>query len=134
MDLRDAIDWLQSAELDEETAVAVDRVLECLPAAREFDGVTRMDLDEFLGKGFLQEANRQFFHRHGLALEVITGDSGDVLGLGGVWDYRQDPEGIVFADIMCGVKAAAVQAQALRHAEVRRLMFGDTVQPVDRPV
>lgn len=59
--------------------------------------IKRMDLDEFRDKGFLQEVNRLFFHPLGLALEVIIDDeTGKVSHLGGVWDYRDDPEGMFF--------------------------------------
>lgn len=65
--------------------------------------VKRMDLTEFRDLGFLQEANRLFFHPLGLALEV-NGEWDDeekkgkftVTSLGGVWDYRDDPEGMLF--------------------------------------
>ena len=54
-----------------------------------------MDVKDFLEKGFLQEANRQFFHPLGLALSVdIAGDGNYYLG--SVWDYREDPEGMFF--------------------------------------
>jgi len=59
------------------------------------DCVKRMDIKEFREVGYLQEANRLFFHPLGLALEVIVEDDGTEK-IGGVWDYRDDPEGIVF--------------------------------------
>jgi len=55
----------------------------------------RMDLQEFKDGGFLQEVNRQFFHPLGLALEVYEKD-GEVVKLGGIWDYREHEEGILF--------------------------------------
>jgi len=59
--------------------------------------VKRMDLEEFRNKGFLQEVNRQFFHPLGLALEIIIDtDTNKVLTLGGIWDYRDDPEGMLY--------------------------------------
>jgi len=57
----------------------------------------RIDIKEFREEGFLQEANRQFFHPLGLALEIIQEEDGTE-SLGGVWDYRDDPEGIVFSE------------------------------------
>lgn len=60
--------------------------------------VKRIDLNEFKEEGFLQEVNRLFFHPLGLALEVIVDEDGNVERLGGVWDYRDDPEGIFFAN------------------------------------
>lgn len=59
--------------------------------------VKRIDIKEFQETGFLQEVNRQFFHPLGLALEVIIDTKGNVK-LGGIWDYRDDPEGLFFKD------------------------------------
>lgn len=84
----------------------------------------RIDIAEFREIGFLQEVNRLFFHPHGLALEIVTEEeceacgghgrpaprsageqtppcevchgTGQVERLGGVWDYRDDPEGVMF--------------------------------------
>lgn len=60
------------------------------------DEVKRIDIKEFRALGFLQEINRQFLHPLGLALEVIVDDEGNET-LGGVWDYREDPEGMFFS-------------------------------------
>jgi len=57
--------------------------------------IKRINIKEFREKGFLQEANRLFFHPLGLALEVEINDDGTEK-LGGIWDYRDDPEGITF--------------------------------------
>jgi len=59
--------------------------------------IKRIDIKEFRESGFLQEANRLFFHRLGLALEVKQNDNGTE-ELGGIWDYRAEPEGILFMD------------------------------------
>lgn len=60
------------------------------------DEIKRMDIKEFRELGFLQEANRQFFHPLGLALETVVDEETGEERLGGVWDYRDDPEGIFF--------------------------------------
>jgi hypothetical protein len=60
--------------------------------------IKRMDIKEFRELGFLQEANRQFFHPLGLALEVIVDEETGETSLGGIWDYRDDPEGMFFMD------------------------------------
>lgn len=60
------------------------------------DDRNRMDIKEFVGEGYLQEANRQFFHPLGLALEVQADDLTGAYYLSGVWDYRKDPDGIYF--------------------------------------
>ena len=52
--------------------------------------------------GLLFEINRKVLHPLGLALEVVcerdeqTGESKEVLGFGGLWDCRDDPEGVLF--------------------------------------
>lgn len=61
--------------------------------------IKKIDIKEFRELGFLQEANRLFFHPLGLALEVNVNDDGTE-ELSGVWDYREDPEGILFGDGM----------------------------------
>lgn len=55
-----------------------------------------MDLTEFRDKGYLQELNRRFLHPLGLAL-CMTVLEDKVTGIHGIWDYRNDPEGIIFA-------------------------------------
>jgi hypothetical protein len=60
--------------------------------------IKRIDIKEFQEFGYLQEANRQFFHPLGLALEVIVNEETGEVTMGGIWDFRDDPEGVVFAD------------------------------------
>ncbi len=57
--------------------------------------VKRIDIKEFRENGYLQELNRRFLHPLGLALEIITYENG-VETLGGIWDYREDEEGIYY--------------------------------------
>jgi 8-oxo-dGTP pyrophosphatase MutT (NUDIX family) len=64
-----------------------------------------IDIKEFREAGFLQEANRRFFHPRGLALEVVVEDDGTER-LGGMWDYREDPEGMLFGQDMIDIKKA----------------------------
>lgn len=52
-----------------------------------------------LDSGLLFELNRTIFHPFGLALEVIIDDeTGEVIGFGGIWDYREDPEGMLYGE------------------------------------
>lgn len=55
----------------------------------------KIEIKEFREQGFLQEVNRQFLHPLGLALEVSIDDTGQEF-ITGVWDYRDDPEGIIY--------------------------------------
>ena len=59
--------------------------------------VKRMDPGEFRRLGYLQEVNRCFLHPLGLALEVVTEADGTTT-FGEVWDYRDDPEGMIFGE------------------------------------
>ena len=54
-----------------------------------------IDIKEFRELGFLQEVNRKFFHPLGLALEIVIDDNDNYI-LKGIWDSRDDPEGIYF--------------------------------------
>ena len=55
-----------------------------------------MDIKEFRDMGLLAEVNRTFFHPLGLALEIVIEDDGTEK-LGGIWDYRDDPEGVLYS-------------------------------------
>lgn len=128
---------------------------------------TWIDVSEFKHEGFLQEANRQFFHPHGLALAItrvtddadggsvhtfalsaeqyerltaLVADDEDLVAavanayhyevgdayFQGVWDVRDDPEGVVFGswDDEDRAKAERVAAERERHRKAREAMFG----------
>lgn len=87
--------------------------------------VNFIDPAEFHKEGFVQEANRQFFHPLGLALSVeIDEDDGSVT-LGPIWDYRADPEGLVFADgVMDPTKTHNVAVEHARHLKAREALYG----------
>jgi hypothetical protein len=53
-----------------------------------------MNIKEFREKGYLQEVNRRFFHPLGLALEITKDNDNEFIS--GVWDYREDVEGIYY--------------------------------------
>lgn len=62
-----------------------------------------MSLKEFVDLGLLQEINRRFLHPMGLALSVVYAlgtkeESETPLRFGPIWDARDDPEGICFAE------------------------------------
>lgn len=91
-----------------------------------------IDIEEFREIGFLQEANRQFFHPLGLALEVQVDDDGN-WSLGGIWDYRDDPEGVLFVDLTSEEdidRAVRVSRELAEHREARMELFGySNIQP-----
>lgn len=61
--------------------------------------IKRIDIKEFREFGYLQEVNRQFFHPLGLALEVVIDEETGEESLGGVWDYRDSPDGIRYTGL-----------------------------------
>lgn len=68
------------------------------------DGSSKAAAEFLLDNGLLFEINRKILHPLGLALEVRretddeTGELKEVTGFGGLWDYRDDPEGVLFGD------------------------------------
>lgn len=91
-----------------------------------------MEIAEFRRLGLLQEVNRLFFHPLGLALEVsIEADGTERMG--GIWDYRDDPEGMAFVDGEISLrKAHAVAAMKAEKIPARAQLFGviGGVQPL----
>jgi hypothetical protein len=81
--------------------------------------IKHMDLEEFINEGFLQEANRQFFHPLGLALEMSKDEEGH-WSISGIWDYRGDDEGMLFGnDELSYEKRDRVAREFERHFETR---------------
>lgn len=94
--------------------------------------VKRMDIAEFVSEGYLQELNRVFLHPLGLALEVVTDEEGTPVALGGVWDYRDDPEGIFFTEGIIDPKKVGRVAQLVRARKAERQeRLGYWVQPIN---
>ena len=85
-----------------------------------------MDINEFFKKGFLQEANRLFFHPLGLALSVdVDEETGRAVGFGPIWDYREDPEGIAFIEGQISRnKVRTVKKLKKSKLKVRNELFG----------
>ncbi len=98
------------------------------------DKIKRMDMKEFQDGGYLQEANRRFFHPLGLALEVMGDDDEDgnyvAEALGGVWDYRDDPEGMRFGKaLLSPVKAEKIDKEWEEKEQTREENLGYMIQP-----
>ena len=116
-----------------------------------------MAIDQFKDIAYLQEVNRLFLHPLGLALEVAHDDVKlsilqrlhqivrrllrrhvDQEGpwrLSGIWDYRDDPEGIIYDDEYAAgeeawLKRAAVAQQMVLRGPVRRQRLGYVIQPL----
>ena len=99
----------------------------------EINPIKRIPIKEFREKGFLQEVNRQFFHPIGMALEVVIDDVGNET-LGGIWDYRDDPEGMLYGNDSMPKKSKALETLRLQEekAHVRVKRFGWVQQPLQR--
>lgn len=85
--------------------------------------IKRMDIAEFVDEGYLQELNRRFLHPLGLALEVVIDENRDPVRFGGVWDCRDDKEGLIYAKGVLDPE----KAQCIRQFEIDR-----TTERVDR--
>lgn len=95
-----------------------------------------IDIEEFMNEGFLQEANRQFFHPLGLALEAKMEDGAPPQELW-IWDYREDGEGVryseeVLASSVAKERAARVRKARALHAPARLQLWGAVIQPLGR--
>lgn len=88
----------------------------------------KMTVADFVDEGFLQEANRLFFHPRGIAISTVQ--DGDELTFGKILDHRDDPEGITFLpSLISSQKVCAVEIEKLKHIESRTALFGSPIQP-----
>jgi hypothetical protein len=96
------------------------------------NGVKVIDIKEFRERGYLQEANRRFFHPLGLALAIEVDNETGKESLANVWDCRDDPEGIYFAGDYGNdpAKAANIEREWEEKAAVREVKLGWIVQPL----
>jgi hypothetical protein len=94
--------------------------------------IKKMSVKEFRESGYLQELNRRFLHPLGLAIEVAIEEDG-VERFGEVWDYRDDPEGLIYAPgTIDPDKALRIQLEAQgKQAARKKLLKGEFVQSVD---
>ena len=93
--------------------------------------IKRIPIAKFRELGFIHEINRRLLHPCGLALEVIIDLETGEERLGGVWDYRDDPEGMRFGeDLLSGEKVRSVDKLFHSHAHIRSETLGYVVQPV----
>lgn len=96
--------------------------------ANDLRTVNRMTVREFREQGYLQELNRCFLHPLGLALEVVVYEDG-YERLGGIWDYRDDPEGLRYEDVELAENARRVSEEWYGRLIPRMNALGYMVQP-----
>lgn len=90
--------------------------------------IKRIEIKEFLNHGYLQEVNRRFLHPLGLALEVVVDNEGSYQ-LGGVWDYRDDPEGLIFSqDMIEPEKIKNIHMEWVKKTKTRLEKLGYVIQ------
>lgn len=97
--------------------------------------VKRIDIKEFREIGYLQELNRMFLHPLGLALEVIVDEDSGAESLGGIWDYREDQDGMRFAKSDVETQAFKDKAERIRQLTIkafkrRQKILGYDIQPL----
>lgn len=86
-----------------------------------------MGIKEFVDEGYLQEANRRFFHPLGLALEAYMEE-----GILRVWDCRDDEEGVIYdKGVIDADKHDHVVAEFAKRDIARFRAFGFVTQPVE---
>lgn len=94
--------------------------------------INKMSIKQFRTNGYLQEVNRRFLHPLGLALEVFV-ESDGTESLSGVWDYRDDPEGVTYGpldDPNSQWKYATVEDAWRTRRPAREAALGYWIQPV----
>ena len=93
----------------------------------------RMSVQEFRELGLLQEINRRVLHPCGLAIEVVIDTETGEETFGGVWDFRDDPEGLIYRDEDLDVnKVTSVEDLIGSKKLVRFERFGYIIQPIKK--
>jgi len=94
-------------------------------------------MKEFVEQGYLQEANRQFFHGLGLALDVKK--TGDKYEFSGIWDFRKVEGGIRFNENMIKTqdfinKTNNIKNLQKKNNSLRTQLYGAITQKVPTKV
>ena len=98
------------------------------------DEVKLYDLQEFVDFGYLQEANRQFFHLVGLNLGVKTDKKGAITAII-VADLRHEQEGAFYHEMPDKAKGDRVFEEFRKRSVFRkRLMDGNNNQAIDKVI
>jgi len=100
--------------------------------------IKKMDINEFVEKGYLQELNRQFLHPLGLALEIETDHKTNTTRISGIWDCRSEQDGIIFdyqnasSDRIerAKFKKDYVENEMKNRLKVRKELLGFEIEPI----
>lgn len=86
-----------------------------------------MPIQEFVDEGYLQEINRVLLHPCGLALAIHSSDTDSTTMR--IWDYRDDPEGMIFGQgVISQDKINKVEDERHKHVKARLEFFGSVIQ------
>jgi hypothetical protein len=97
------------------------------------DEIKRIEIKEFREMGLLAELNRSFLHPLGLALEIVVDDDGTEK-LGGIWDYRDDLEGMLYSKEHFPKEKIKVAQKFIKEKhDQRKKNLGFIYQDVDNP-
>jgi len=99
----------------------------------------KLNAREFREKGYLQELNRRFLHPLGLAIEIKVEDDGTEV-LGGIWDSRDDEEGIYYDLINSNTERNErfsknkefIDNEIEKRKEKREILFGDFIEKIKK--
>ncbi len=99
--------------------------------------INPMTVEEFRSLGLLQELNRQFLHPLGLALSIRIDKETGKEYLDSIWDYRNDPEGVLYdvsvIDAEFTARAKIVEKIQRKKAKKRLKLLGYVIQPAKKP-
>lgn len=95
-----------------------------------------IDIKEFRKLGYLQELNRQFLHPLGMALSIEVDEDGNE-SLSGIWDYREDLEGMLYDDSLLETdkfksNVKYVEEQWKGKERTRKEILGYMIQTIDK--
>ena len=92
-----------------------------------------MTLQEFRDKGFLQEVNRLLLNPVGISLSVeVDDETGQVTRFGPIWDYRDDPEGLIQGGFSIA-KSLEYRRLLDEKVPVRHQKYGGVIQNCELP-
>ena len=98
-----------------------------------YNKIKRMSAKEFTDSGLLFAVNHKVLHPLGLALEVAINEEGEYR-FGGVKDYRDDPEGMLYHESTLQNGAAKLKQymdeRGDKDIEDRVAALGYTIQPL----
>lgn len=103
------------------------------------EDIKRINIKEFREKGYLQELNRRFLHPLGLALEVSIDDANGIEKLNGIWDYREEDDGLIYDISNSNIqredkfkeKKKFIDEEFEKRCKIRKEKLGFDIEPID---